>query len=215
MNKWSDEPAPLIGIIGIGLLALSSVFPPPTFKINWSSSTITNLILGATLIIMLSYARNTQRMAKIAEKRWERESMIRATYNMTMAADKNTVLLALTNPSTLLVSSLVNCNFKIYEEPVDYNDAYTGKELWEIFPGQISQGHFEISTLLSKKGKTIEQMKMERTQANRKEQLTMELEIKFRDETGEEKELPTRRHFFDFEREDWVPEITKKNTIGL
>ncbi len=58
-------------------------------------------------------------------------------------------------------------------------------------------------------------MKMERTQANRKEQLTMELEIKFRDETGEEKELPTRRHFFDFEREDWVPEITKKNTIGL
>ncbi len=209
MKKLFDVSV-LVSSIVIGVLALSSVFPPPTFKINWSSATITNLILGITLIIILWYARNTQRMATIAEKRWERDSMIRATYNIKMATDKKSVLFAITNPSTLLVSALVNCNFKIYREPVDYSDAYNGKDLWEIFPGQISQGHFEISTLLSKKGKTIEQMKSERTQANHEEQLTMELKIKFRDETGEEKELPARRHFFDFERGDWIPKITKK-----
>lgn len=210
MNKWTDTSAPLISSIAIGLLALSSVFPPPTFKFNWSSTTITNLILGVTLIVILWYARNTQRMTTIAEKRWERDSMIRATYNITMAADKNSVLFAITNPSTLLVSAIVNCNFRIYGEPVDYSDAYNGKELWEIFPGQISQGHFEISTLLPKKGLTMEDMKNKRTQENYKEQLTMDLEIKFTDETGKNKEFPTRRHFFDFERQLWIPEITKK-----
>lgn len=124
---------------------------------------------------------------------------------------KDTVLFRIKNPSTLLVQAKVNCNFEIYREPVDYDDAYNGIDFWSIFPLQTSQGHFEVSQLLSKKGKTIEEMIRERTEANHDEQLTMNLELKFRDELKNSRKLPKRKHFFDFERWYWIPKITLKD----
>jgi hypothetical protein len=75
----------------------------------------------------------------------------------------------------------------------------------------MSQGWFEIDTLVQQKGKTVGRLIAERTVANQYEQLTMDLEIEFRDDLGESRELPTRRHFFDFAEWRWVPFFTKKD----
>jgi hypothetical protein len=71
----------------------------------------------------------------------------------------------------------------------------------------MSQGWFELTPLLAKKGKTIEQMMEERSDSNKKEQLTMNLEIEFRDEIGNIRKLPSRIHYFKFDSDDfrWVP----------
>jgi|GEM_PF-2351386 len=56
-------------------------------------------------------------------------------------------------------------------------------------------------------GKTVDQMIDERTENNEKEQLTMDLEIEFRDELGNIRRLPPRKHFFRFISDEfrWVP----------
>ncbi len=54
-------------------------------------------------------------------------------------------------------------------------------------------------------------MMPERTEGNRKEQLTMDLELEFQDELGESRILPSRRHFFDLDKWRWIPVLTQKN----
>jgi hypothetical protein len=184
------------------------------------------VVITLTLITLIFYTASTHSIASITEKRWERESILKTTYSMEMATEKgkregltpeeldkmkDKVLFRIQNPSTLLVEAKVNCNFEIYREPVDYDDAYNGIDFWSIFPLQTSQGHFEVSQLLSKKGKTLEEMVRERTDANHDEQLTMNLELKFRDELKQSRKLPKRKHFFDFEGMRWIPKITSKN----
>jgi hypothetical protein len=71
----------------------------------------------------------------------------------------------------------------------------------------MSQGWFEIETLLQMKGKTVSTMVAERTPANSKEQLTMLLELEFSDEQGAQRKLPPRRTYFDFERWAWIPQL--------
>jgi len=51
----------------------------------------------------------------------------------------------------------------------------------------------------------------EATEGNRYEQLTMDLEIEFRGELGDERKLPSRKHFFDFREWRWVPHLTKQD----
>jgi hypothetical protein len=48
----------------------------------------------------------------------------------------------------------------------------------------------------------------ETSAANRDTQLTMDLEMKFRDELGRSYRLPSRRHFFEFATGRWIPALT-------
>jgi len=211
-------------LILIICLILISVAITIIFK--WNTQNATLVAITLTLITLIFYTASTYSIASITEKRWERESILKTTYYMEMATEegkrkgltpkeldkmKDIVLFGIKNPSTLLVEAKVNCNFEIYREPVDYNDEYNGIDFWSIFPLQTSQGHFELSQLLSKKGETIEEMIRERTEANHDEQLTMNLELKFRDELKNSRKLPKRKHFFDFERWCWIPKITSKD----
>jgi hypothetical protein len=63
--------------------------------------------------------------------------------------------------------------------------------------------------LLQKKGKTVKSMIDERTERNKEEQLTMDLALEFRDELEQARSLPSRRYYFDFERWNWIPNLTK------
>ena len=173
----------------------------------------TFIVLTLTLIVLIFYAFDTNALARISQKRWEKESILFASYSMEGIGDKGKkgrILFRISNPSTLMLRAKVWCNFQVYGNPVDYSDDFNGKNIWYIFPGQTSQGWYEIETLLTKKGKTVDQMMNEYTDENRTHQLTLDLKIEFRDEMDNKRELPTRRHYFAFNDWFWIPELTVK-----
>ncbi len=179
---------------------------------EWNTQNAMLVVITLTLITLIIYTSATHSIALIDKSRWELENKCKAFYYMkTVKENKDSILFGIKNESILVMCAKVNCNFNIYGEEVEYSDDYNGRNTWYIFPHQISQGHFEISKLLSKKSKTVPNMIEERDDTNREKQLTMELEIKFRDEYKRERKLPSRIHFFDFKRMCWIPIIAWKD----
>jgi len=172
------------------------------------------VVLTLTLIALIFYAYDTNLLASIGKSRWERESVLNATYEMVGINDKGgagRTLFRITNPSTLIIRAKVWCDFKIYGSTVEADDAFNGNDTWLVFPQQTSQLFFEIVTLLNKKGKTPQEMIQEYTSANRTTQLTLDLTIEFRDELRHKRRLPTRKHFFAFNEWRWVPFLIKSD----
>ena len=137
---------------------------------NWDINTASFAILTLTLIALVFYAYHTFSIASVNKAKWDRESIARATYSMEMAAQRerfrDRTLFRLTNLSDVVVMAKVQCNFKIYGERVESdNDAFEGNSIWVLFPHQMSQGWYELSPLLAKKGKTVDQMIEERSGA--------------------------------------------------
>jgi hypothetical protein len=170
------------------------------------------LILAFTLMVLVWYAYDTNRIARLTRERWIREGVYRVSYVMEAVGEKGQAgrtLFKIANPSTLAVRARVACNFRLYGEPIKADPLYGGEDVWLVFPQQVSQGWFEIASLLQKKGKTVAGMMAECTPANRKDQLTMVLELEFWDELGEGRQLPARPHYFDFERRAWIPQLAE------
>ncbi len=170
------------------------------------------VILALTLIVLVWYAYDTNSIARVARERWMREGILSTTYSMELIGNKGQAgrtLFRIHNPSTLIVRATVACNFRIYGDPIKGGPGYDGEDVWLVFPQQMSQGWFEIESLLQKKGKSVATMVAECTPSNREDQLTMLLELEFWDELGARRKLPTRRHYFDFDRWAWIPHITE------
>jgi len=198
----------IIILITAGTLIYSIKSPQGVWKIEHASF----LILSLTLAVLIWYAYSTHTIATVTRSKWEKETPVHlATYSMVMADTKNRsdrVLFRMNNPSTLFIKAKIRCNFRVYGDRVDDKDAYNGKETWYIFPQQESQGWFELTPLLAKKGKALQDMVNEKTPENRESQLTMDLEIDFEDELRNTRNLPARRHFFDFKAWTWIPHLT-------
>jgi hypothetical protein len=175
----------------------------------------TFVVLSLTLIALIIYAYDTNLTASMARARWEREHILESYYSMTIVPrkdnDRGRTLFLVGNPSTLMLRAKVWCNIQLYNQSVDMSDDYNGKNTWYIFPQQIGQGWFEIADIIAKKGKTIEVMIDETTDANYGKQLTMDLEIEFRNELEIRRRLPLRRHYFDFKDWQWIPHLSKKD----
>jgi len=183
---------------------------------EWSSKdalTISNfVVLALTLIVLVFYAYDTNSIARVTRERWLRDGVLSTTYAMQLTGEKGQngrTLFRLHNPSTLVVRATVACNFRIYGEPIKAGPAYDGKDVWLLFPQQVSQGWFDINSLLQAKGKSVATMMAEHTAANANDQLTMQLELEFWDELGGKRKLPTRPYYFDFERWAWIPQLTE------
>ena len=212
MTKQS--PMPTIVWITIGLILLIAL--ATTGYSLWRDSTQSLqagalVILAITLAVLIVYAWDTRRIANATEQKWEEERRPKLLYEMPLArqdARDEKVMFRLINPSNYFVKARVNLNFKIYGDPVEYHPIYDGKEIWLVYPGQMSQGWYSIGTLLGKKGKTSEQMLQERTESNKTQQLTCDLQIDFTSETGYSRQYPPRHHYFDFERWAWIPDLT-------
>ena len=178
-------------------------------------SIATFVILTLTLIALIIYAYDTNLIASMARARWERENILQSYYSMAIVPkddnDRGRTLFLIGNPSTLMLRAKVWCHLQLYGQSVEIGDDYNGQNTWYIFPQQISQGWFEISDILAKKGKTIEAMIDEVTDANDSKQLTMDLEIEFRNELEIQRRLPLRRHYFDFKDWQWIPHLSKKD----
>lgn len=183
------------------------------------SDTFTNagqfIVFAFTLIVLIIYAYDTHRIANATEQKWEEELKPKLSYEMFMnTMDEDDVIFRLTNSTDYFIEVIVNCNLKVYGEDVSYPGAYDGSEKWRVFPHQISQGHFSIESVLSKKGKSRQEMAAESTTENETVQMTMDLEIQFENETGRKREYPPRRHYFVFSKGVWVPELTTKNILA-
>ena len=203
-----------IVVIGLILMSIYVVVKSVRIDANYYLQVGTFIAIVLTLIALILYAYDTHSIASVTKSRWERESVLSTSYSLGLAApSKGTdrVFFCLINQSTLVVRAKVRCNFRVYGERVDYHDDFNGKKTWYIFPQQQSQGFFELSQLLAKKGKTLNNMEKEMATANKYEQLTMDLEIELRDELGTKRVLPSRRHFFDFQEWRWVPTLTKED----
>jgi hypothetical protein len=178
-------------------------------------SIATFVVLTLTLIALIIYAYDTNLIASMARARWEREHILESYYSMTIVPrkdnDRGRTIFLVGNPSTLMFRAKVWCNLQLYGQPVEINDDYNGQNTWYIFPQQISQGWFEIADILAKKGKTIEEIINETTEANYGKQLTMDLEIEFRNELEIRRRLPLRRNYFDFKDWQWIPDLSKKD----
>jgi hypothetical protein len=171
------------------------------------------IVLSLTLIVLVWYAYDTNLIARVTQERWMREGVLSTTYSMQLVGEKGQAgrtLLQIHNPSTLLVRARVACNFRVYGDPISADPLYDGKDVWLLFPQQLSQGWFEIDSLLQKKGKSVATMIAECKPINRKEQLTMMLELEFWDELGSRPKFPARRHYFDFERWAWIPQLAER-----
>ncbi|MEW6614038.1 MAG: hypothetical protein AB1401_00985 [Thermodesulfobacteriota bacterium] len=175
----------------------------------------TFIVITLTLVALIIYANDTNLIASITRSRWERESILQAYYMMEVLtqdkSDKGRTMFRIGNPSSLILRAKVWCNFQLYGQSVGYHDDFNGKKTWYMFPQQVNQGWFEIAPLLDKKGKTMGQIIEEATDDNYREQLTMDLQIEFRDELGNQRKLPKRRHFFDFKEWQWIPQFTQRD----
>lgn len=184
----------------------------------------TFLVLSLTLLALLRYAFDTYTMAAIAKEQWEEQSFLDAFYDMRLGGPKpgyviynragtDRVMFSLINNTKAFVSARVYLNIRIYNVPVDFDDKFNGKRSWLLFPRQRNTEWFELESVLNKQGKTINGIIDERTESNRKDQLTMDLRIEFwSDELNRTRNFPERRHFFDFgEQWTWIPEMTVDN----
>ncbi|MGA3208498.1 MAG: hypothetical protein ABSE05_11830 [Syntrophales bacterium] len=175
----------------------------------------TFVVLTLTLIALIIYAYDTNWIASMARARWEREHILESYYSMTIVPrkdnDRGRTLFLLGNPSTLMLRAKVWCSLQLYGQSVEISDDYNGQNTWYIFPQQVSQGCFEIADILAKKGKTIEAMIDQMTDADYGEQLTMDLKIEFRNELDIRRRLPLRRNYFDFKDWQWIPHLSKKD----
>lgn len=172
------------------------------------------VVLALTLIVLVWYAYDTNTIARVTQERWMREGVLSTTYSIELVGEKGQAgrtLFRIHNPSTLIVRARVACNLLVYGQPVSAGNLYDGKDIWLLFPQQTSQGWFEIESLLQKKGKSVATMIGECNPENRKEQLTMTLELEFWDELGARRKLPPRHHYFDFDSWLWIPQLAESS----
>ena len=172
------------------------------------------LVVTLTLVVLVWYAYDTNSIARITQDRWIREGILSTTYSLDMTAskvgDSGRTTFQLHNASALVVRARVNFNLKVYGQAVTAGPLYDGTENWLVYPYQISQGWFEIESLLKQQGRNVAAMRSEVSEENRKRQLTMVLDLTFWDEFGVTRNLPPRPHYFDFQRWGWIPSLGER-----
>lgn len=206
-NKYFIASVIVIVLILIAIILLHFSYPCSSY-LNIG----TFIILTLTLIAVMIYAYDTKILVNISKLKWEKESISGVTYEMGMLRVNdhrtNNTYFSIVNPTTSFIQAKVNCHFKIYNSDAEGIAPYNGREIWVVFPQQTSQGWFSLVDLLAEKHKSIQDMQSERNDENIESQLTMDLEIEFRDERGQKRVYPQRRHYFDFNRWKWIPVLT-------
>lgn len=206
-------------IVAIGFFIIVFVITLSVICTEWISKNDPNIlgisnfvILALTLIVLVWYAYDTNSIARVTRERWLREGVLGTSYSMEVIGERGTqgrTLFRIHNPSTLIVRAKVNCNFKLHGKPINSFSLFDGTDIWLLFPLQMTQGWFEIESLLKQNGKDVASLTRERTLDNCESQLTMNLELRFWDELGNHRDLPARHHHFDFEQWVWIPRLAE------
>jgi hypothetical protein len=169
------------------------------------------IVLSLTVVFIILYVRDTNRIANAEEEKWETELEPRVSYHLSSFEEDGDVHVTfqLINLTNFHVEVRVNCNFKIYGQAAKFSGAYDGTEVWPLAHYQEPKGLFRLTKLLETKQKTIEQMRSERNGTNASEQLTADITIEAESETGRARKYLPRRYHFCFERLIWIPRLTE------
>jgi hypothetical protein len=104
----------------VGLIILGT-FAVALFSIGKSGIRLidigTFVVISLTLIALVFYANDTNRLTRITQSKWERETILAATYGMACQKDKGhpeITAFILNNPSTLLIRAKVWAVSKVY-----------------------------------------------------------------------------------------------------
>lgn len=178
---------------------------------------ITNLgnliIIGITLIVLMIYAYDTNRIANIQQNIFYTPNVVHQLTATEMNDGIFDIGLDLINTSSFYVESLVNVRIKCYnDELFIQNDVYYGKKPWNLPPFSKVHGHFDLNDqLLAKAHRTLSEI---RKISEDSELLTMSILIKCTSHHGIELKCPEIKYHFVFDRNinnrkwsDWVLDI--------
>ncbi len=191
----------------------------------------TMVILAITLIVIMFYTVETHKMAKATEQssRVARDVYIESQkpiiscsimsgkiyYGSRINLEKNKperakeleldTRVIVKNHSKFNAQVWVNLNLKVYGKLVVIGPEYCGDKPWNLTSYQEVNGHFGIERhVLSKVGKTADQMKTERNDDNKTRQLTMDIQVEYQGRMGPRLSNPKQYWYFDFEKNTWV-----------
>ena len=171
------------------------------------------IVLSITVMVLIKYAYDTYVIARSTVERGEQDLKPLVGWEIVPGDPEKrntTIPFRLINTTAYFIDALVFANFKVYGEKVNHGPDFDGSNVWEVFPKNLSQQFIYIDTLLSSKGKNIDNMIAEQNDGNKYEQLTLELRLELTNvDTGRERITPIRKYWFDFDRWLWIPYLTR------
>jgi len=203
---------PKVAALG-GVVVLVLVLMGATTVAAWSSETYVDLasawILAATLIVLLWYAYDTNRMANAAAERQKREELLPVSWHLRLVPEhlRGRTMVTMTNGTMQVVKARLNLNLMVDGKPVTVGALYDGTQRWLLFPGFDQQGWFEIEDALDKVATSFETMRAAAAGGTQPHRLTLFVEFECWDEFGQHRRLPAWSHYFDFKRHAWIPAL--------
>ncbi|HMM74864.1 MAG TPA: hypothetical protein PJ986_04080 [Gammaproteobacteria bacterium] len=197
----------------IGFAVIVFVLMIVTTVVAWSSDKYVDLasawILAATLVVLLWYAFDTNRMANATSERQKREGLLPVSWSLRLISDhpRGRTMVTMSNGTMQVVKARLNLNVKVAGQPVSVGALYDGTQRWLLFPGFEQRGWFEIEGALDKASTSLATMRATVTESTRTCALTLFVEFECWDEFGQHRRLPAWPHYFDFERNQWIPSL--------
>ncbi|TAL62639.1 MAG: hypothetical protein EPN88_13130 [Bacteroidetes bacterium] len=119
------------------------------------------IILALTLLVLLQYAYDTNRLANITQDYNLTPNIMHKLSSALLSSDEYDIGFDLLNQSSFYVKAFVNIELKCYNDNINIpNDVYCGKRPWILPPNAFVHGHFRLNdNLLKSSNRTIAELK--------------------------------------------------------
>jgi hypothetical protein len=193
---WLNLVVICLVALGIGAAVVSIVCGPQALQV------ITNLAVVLTLAVLIIYAYHTYLLAKDA---WTPSA---AFVLEPYPSHPYHFLFLLQNHSKVSLQCWCNLNATVYGQPVALDGFYGGKTSFDLQPFGVATGHFDLSDILCKANRTVEEMKHKASPSDTKQQLRLEIEFWYNafGSTSAVRNVK-QPHYFDFVRDAMVADF--------
>ena len=157
LNKYIVISGILLVIIFAIFFVIKSLESEP---VNYVSIG-TLIILAVTLIVLIQYAYDTNRIANITQEFNLTPNVMHRISSANLSNKEIDIGFDLLNQSNFYVKAYVNVELKCYKDTLIIpNDVYYGKKPWNLPPNAFVHGHFHLNDVLLKDShRTIEELK--------------------------------------------------------
>ncbi len=159
----------------------------------------TLIILALTLIILLQYAYDTNRLANITQDFNLTPKVMHKLTSTLLSPNEYDIGFDLLNQSSFYVNAFVNVELKCYNDCITIpNDVYYGKRPWILPPNAFVHGHFRLNdNLLKSSNRTITELKQKGEDINA---LSMKVSIICTTAHSIDLNIPEIKYHFVFRR---------------
>ena len=159
----------------------------------------TLIILSLTLLVLIQYAYDTNRVANITRD-FNLTPNVMLKLSSTLLTNKEyDIGFDLLNQSSFYVKAFVNVELKCYNDSINIsNDVYYGKRPWILPPNAFVHGHFHLNdNLLKPSNRTIAELKQKGEDINA---LSMKVKINCTSIHNIDLKIPEIKYHFVFKR---------------